>query len=386
MTRLEINKDAFAYNCRTIRSWMEYRDVDWFAVVKALSGHSQSIQLMMEAGIRHFAGSRLENLETIQQMNTDCHVWYLRPPSISEVSRMVSCCDGSLNSEIETLFLINQEARKISKRHKIILMIELGDLREGILPENLVKFYESVSQLDYLEIMGIGSNIGCLHGSLPTREQYSQLALCRELIELKFKTKLKWVSAGTSVALPWLKEGTLPSEINHFRVGESLFLGNSLLNGKRLQPLRGDVFELHAEIVEYSEKSLSPTVGGGEINPFPTIPLEEIRPGARGRRALISIGRLDCDVTGLAPLDTGHQIAGATSDLTVVNISAEAKPLKLGEKMRFTPNYSALIGLMHSRYVIREMVSDFVKRKRNRGGIFTNLILTAKNFIKGFSS
>ncbi len=49
------------------------------------------------------------------------------------------------------------------------------------------------------------------------------------------------ISAGSSVVLPLLLKGQVPNAMNHFRIGEAVFLGIDLVNGGRLEELRDDI-------------------------------------------------------------------------------------------------------------------------------------------------
>jgi predicted amino acid racemase len=235
--------------------------------------------------------------------------------------------------------------------HDVIIMIELGDLREGILPGTLVQFYRHVFRLPNIQVVGVGANLGCLAGAVPAIEQFMQLAMYRELLELKFKVKIPFVSAGSSAVLPLVLDGTLPRAINHFRIGEAIFLGTDLIHGGTLEGLRDDVFLLQAEVTELKEKSLVPLVETGDVPPFEDAEEEQHEPGQRGYRALVNLGQLDTDVGGLHPLNPAHHIAGASSDITVVNIGEEPRDLRVGGSIAFRPGYGALARLMESRYV-----------------------------------
>jgi len=238
-------------------------------------------------------------------------------------------------------------------------MIELGDLREGILPGTLVDFYDQVFHLPNIEVLGIGANLGCLAGVIPSIDQCMQLILYRELLELKFGHKLPLISAGTSATLPLVLDGQLPREINHFRVGESVFLGTDLVNGGTLPALRDDTVSLEAEIIEIKRKSLTPTAETGPVAPFSMEQEnEEIAPGQRGYRALVGVGQLDTDIGGLTPENSAHQISGASSDITVVNIGESPGGLSIGDTIRFRPNYAALVRLMGNRYIDRIVEPD----------------------------
>lgn len=355
MNRLIINLEVLRHNLTVVNDWMEQHRAGWTLVTKVLCGHVESLKALKALGVRSIADSRLDNLKTMGDIKPDFETWYLRVPDLSTIKDVVTLADVSLNSEIEVIEAINKEAKLQNKMHRVIIMIELGDLREGILPGTLTKFYEQVFELSNIEVLGIGANIGCLAGVVPNVDQYMQLILYRELLELKFRRKLPMISAGSTAVLPLVLDGQLPKAINHFRIGEAVFLGTDLINGGTLPGLRDDVMLLEAEIVEIKEKGLVPTAETASVAPFETEIQDDASPGQRGYRALLSIGQLDTDISGLTPLDSSHKIAGASSDLTVVNLGDDPAGLKVGDTIKFRVNYSALLHSMAGRYVEKEL-------------------------------
>jgi predicted amino acid racemase len=352
MNQLTINLEALAHNIAEINRWMEDHGATWTLVSKVLCGHEDTLDGLVRMGVRSFGDSRLENLTYLADHKDKCESWYLRLPHRSAIEDVIHLTDVSLNSEIDIIQALDAEAREQGKIHRVIVMIELGDLREGILPGGLADFYEQIFDLPNIEVLGIGANLGCLSGSVPSVDQMMQLALYRELLELKFERKLPMISAGSSVTLPLLLEGSIPPEVNHFRIGEAVFLGTDLINGGVLQYLRDDAIMLEAEVVEVKEKSLRPLAETAEgVSPFDMFDNTELTPGQRGYRALVSVGQLDTDVKGLTPVLPGYQIAAASSDLTVVNVGEEQGGLQVGDNISFRVNYLALLRLMSSKYV-----------------------------------
>jgi len=351
MNRVIINVEALYHNLRVIDSWITKAGIRWSLVTKVLCGHEPTIKALGELGVKSMADSRLANLESIDRNVPGRESWYLRLPHLSAIERIVSLSDISLNSEIDTIQAINMEAARQGKRHGIVIMIELGDLREGILPGSLLKFYKQIFELSNIEVLGIGSNLGCLAGAVPNIEQYMQLSMYKELLELKFGMKLPIISGGSSAVLPLLLDGSLPKSINHFRIGESVFLGTEPVSGSVMPGLRDDVITAEAEIAEIKEKSLVPIGETTEMTPFELVSQEPIQPGQRGYRAVVTIGQLDTEVGGLTPKNPNFQIAGASSDLSVVNVGDEAGDLRVGDTIKFSPNYSALLRLMSGQYV-----------------------------------
>lgn len=365
MNRVTIDIQKLRYNIKIIKSWIEQHESTWTVVTKVLCGHVDTLRALQLLGVRSMGDSRLANLRAIEKIIPDFESWYLRVSDMSSVKEVVNLADVSLNSEISVINALNDEARKIDKVHRIVIMIELGDLREGILPGSLIAFYEKVFNLSNIEVIGIGANLGCLAGAVPNIDQFMQLALYRELLELKFQKSLSMISGGSSAVLPLLLDGHLPKSINHFRIGEAIFLGTDLVNGGTLPNLKNDAIILEAEIAEIKEKGLVPLSETTSMTPFESNRTEnDLSPGQRGYRAIVSVGQLDTDIAGLTPVDSRYQIAGASSDVTVINIGDEPGGLKVGDTIKFRLNYAALLRLMSGKY-IEKVVTPSLDRFEN---------------------
>jgi ornithine racemase len=235
-------------------------------------------------------------------------------------------------------------------------MIELGDLREGVLGEDLIAFYEAVFQLPGIRVTAIGANLNCLHGVMPSQDKLIQLSLYKQLIELKYQRKIPWVTGGTSVVIPLLLTHQVPRGINHFRVGESLFFGNDLVHGTPLEGMRQDIFTLYAEIIEIQEK---PVVPSGVLEANPSGETYTIQPEDYGRtiyRAIIDIGLLDVSPDFLIPEDERIRVMGASSDMLVLELGEDNLGYQVGDLLNFRLRYMGLLGIMNSRYVEKTLV------------------------------
>ncbi|MDP8228371.1 MAG: alanine racemase [Candidatus Electryoneaceae bacterium] len=364
MNRVIINLEALNSNFQTVNNWIKNHGASWTLVTKVLCGHSDTLKALQQLGVQSMGDSRLANLRAIERIVPNLEAWYLRLPHYAVIEEVVSLANVSLNSEISVIEKLNEEAKRQDQNHRIIVMIELGDLREGVLPGDLVDFYNHVLQLSNIEVLGIGANLGCISGTVPNVEQLTQLILYRELLELKFKCRLPMISAGSSIILPLLLNGQLPKLINHFRIGEAVFLGSDLVNGGTLEGLRDDAIILEAEIAEIKEKNLIPLGETTARTPFEPISEPDFSPGQRGYRALVTVGQLDTDASGLTPVEPDHQIVGASSDIIVVNIGEEHDKIHIGNTVRFKMNYAALLRLMSGKYidkVVLPNIDDFIK-------------------------
>jgi len=356
VNRITIDLHALQHNIQTVDGWMAHNNASWTLVTKALCGHADTLNALQRLGIRSMADSRLANLRSITRLVDDFESWYLRLPHLPAIPDIVELADVSLNSEMRSIEALNDEAHRRNLVHRIVVMVELGDLREGVLPGSLVEFYERTFRLENIQVVGIGANLGCLSGVVPGIDQLAQLVLYHELLELKFDRELPLISAGSSAVLPLLLEGKVPAPINHYRIGESVFLGTDLVNGGTLEGLRSDAVTLEADVVEVREKSLVPMGETTSMTPFEAFGEEETQPGQRGYRAVVTVGQLDTDVRGLTPLHPEYRIAGASSDLTVLNVGDNPENLAVGDIIRFRPGYGSLVRLMLSPYVDKQVV------------------------------
>lgn len=344
--------DALHHNLSQIDRIVAERGGSWTLVTKVLCGHEDILNSLLDMGVHSVGDTRLDNLESLSSIGDNLERWYLRVPHLSVIPEVVRLSDVSLNSEIETIRQLDKHAGIAGKRHKIIVMIELGDLREGVLPGSLVEFYNTVFSLPNIDVLGIGANLGCLSGAVPSVDQIMQLVLYKELLELKFGHSLPFISAGTSVILPLLDHHIIPKTVNHWRIGESAFLGTDLIHGGTLKNFRDDTFILEAEIAEIKHKSMVPLGETANVAPFEQMETDtDLSPGQRGQRALVTVGELDTDVRGLIPVKPNYRLVGASSDISVVHIDDESDSYKVGDTLSFRMKYSSLLRLMNGRYI-----------------------------------
>ncbi len=302
---------------------------------------------MVNAGIKTLGDSRIEDIIRMRKAGIEATYVLIRTPFKSDVKRVVKYADISLNTELKVIVALSKEAIKQNKKHKIILMVEMGDRREGILPEDLDTHIENILKLDGIKIVGIGANFACFGGIKPNQEKMNHLSLLADVIEYKFNIKLSIISGGNSANYDWLKNHKNIARINNMRLGESILLGVETLARKPLDGFYNDAFTLVGEIIECKIK---PSLPNGEIalNAFGEIPHFEDRGSIS--RAIVGLGREDVAIDGLTPyIDV--DILGGSSDHIVLD--AKESGLKVGDEISFNLNYSALL---------TSMVSPFVKK------------------------
>ncbi|WP_299431492.1 alanine racemase [uncultured Aquimarina sp.] len=349
--RIDINLSKIAHNTKVLSSLFRSKKVDVIAVTKGVCAHPQIANILVKNGIKILADSRISNIKKMRDAGVKAIFLLIRTPMISQSESVVLDTDMSLNSELSVIKKLSEFAILHDRVHKIILMVELGDLREGIMPSQLENTIEKVLRLKGVELTGIGTNLACFSGVTPTEKKMELLSSIATSIEKKFDIKLTMISGGNSANYNWFRTTKDVGRINNLRLGESIFLGYEPLTGKPIPKLHQDAFMLVAEVIELKNKS---SVPDGEIglDAFGNKP--KFKDQGMIRRAILAMGVQDVMVTGLTPkLDI--EILGAGGDHIVINAKKES--LKVGSNVSFTLKYGALVTAMNSSYIFKNIIS-----------------------------
>ena len=369
MARLRVHPERILRNVRKLSAFLSEHNVQWTLVAKVLSGDNEVLQHLLESDafddVHSIADARISGLQSMKEVRPDIRTMYLKPPAIELVDDVVECADVSVNSSRTTVRALNEAAERRGIVHKIIVMIEMGELREGIIRENILRFYEEVFDLPHIEVIGIGTNLGCMHGIEPNYDKLIQLSLYKQLLESKFDQRIPLVSGSSSIALPLIGTPKWPAGINHLRIGEGAFFGTSPLDGDRFQDLSTDAFEFSANIIETGTKATTPdgVVSEAAIGQVAEPPDE----ADTMRRCIVDFGLLDVDVDDLTPVDPDVHFAGTTSDMTVYDVTDARYLYRVGDELTFTPNYMAVARLMHSKYIETDVEPSFALIERVNG-------------------
>ena len=329
--------------------------IEWSVVSKVLSGNKIYLTELLKFDINQICDSRVSNLKMIKSINPKIETIYIKPPAKRGIPTVVKYADISMNTEFETIKMLSDEAKKQKKKHKVIIMIELGELREGVMGDDFMAFYESVFKLENIQVVGIGANLSCLYGVLPNQDKLIQLSLYEQLIEAKFNREIKFVSGGSSVTIPLIFQNLLPKGINHFRVGETLFLGTDVYNNRPFKKMHSDIFRLYSEIIELTEKPLVPEGELGTNVEGEEFEFDQANIGETSNRAIIDIGLLDVDINHLELVDKTIKIAGASSDMIVIDLDENKKKYKVGDLIEFKLDYMGTLRILNSKYIEKKV-------------------------------
>lgn len=349
--KLIIDLKKIERNTREMVGRCREREVEVAGVTKMVCGNEVIGRVLVEAGVEILADSRIENLERMAEIPVPKML--IRIPMASQAEKIVKFSDISLVSEPSTIKVLAREALKQGKIYNIILMVDLGDLREGLFYRNeIFETVEEIGRLQGINLLGIGSNLTCYGGVIPTRDNLGRLVELKSVLEERFALSLKIISGGNSGSLTLFDDNSLPMGINQLRLGASLLMGIGL-DDKPIRGLDTDIFTLEAEIVEIRLKPSVP-IGKIGLDSFGEKPVFIDR-GIR-RRAICALGKQDISLEHLTPLDTDIIILGGSSDHLILDITDSSKEYCINGRIEFSLTYGGCLAAMASGYISKEFL------------------------------
>ncbi|MEW6725036.1 MAG: alanine/ornithine racemase family PLP-dependent enzyme [Bacillota bacterium] len=348
---LEINPDKVQQNAEIITGAARAAGISVAGVTKVTCAQPEVGRVLLDGGCSYLADSRLENLARLRGAGLPRPYLLLRLPSPSRAAETVELADCSLVSETSTVRCLGEAARAAGKTHRVILMVDLGDLREGVWPDRTLETARAMAEIPGIELHGLGTNLTCYGGVCPTPENLGRLAALAAELRQSLGLELPVVSGGNSSSLDMLFAGQLPARINHLRIGEGILLGRETVARQPVPGAHLDAFRLVAEVVEVGFK---PSVPIGRIgqDAFGNTPVFEDR--GIHRRAILAIGRQDVSPDALTPVED-VDILGASSDHLLVDVTRLSE-VAVGDTLSFIPDYGGVLALSTSPYVEKRIV------------------------------
>ena len=343
---VEVDLAKIEHNAKTIIDMCNKKHIVVAAVTKVFCANKPIAEAMIRAGVTGFADARISNLKKLKDLN--CNKLMIRIPMISEAYEVVRYSDTSLNSELATIKALSMAAIDLNKTHNIILMVDLGDLREGVLIPDVINNVEKILKIDNIKLIGLGTNLTCYGGVIPDGVNLGKLIELKLEVEKTFGLTMPVISGGNSSSLYMVMKDTMPKEINQLRIGESIVLGRETAYGEVVPNCYEDAFILKGEIIELKSKETVPT-GNIGVDAFGSIPSYEDK-GIR-KRAIVAVGRQDIRLEGLTPVDSNISIFGASSDHLILDVTHSEKELTVGDIVDFKVDYGCLLVAMTSPYV-----------------------------------
>ena len=336
---LRSNADAVISRCRGM-------GIRVCGVVKGVDGLPEAARVLRAAGAEELGTSRLEQVAKCRAAGVPGPWLLIRIPGLTELPDVVALCETSLQSEWPTLLALEEECLRQNKTHRVIVMTDLGDLREGFWDKKeLVDVCERVERdLPHVQLAGIGVNLTCYGSTKPTPEKMNELVGLARQVEQRIGRKLEIVSGGATSSFTLVHWGTMPAGVNHLRIGEAILLGKDLQVDwgiRDMDYLRMDALTLRAEVVEVKDKPTYP-IGEFAIDAFGRKPIYEDR-GIR-RRAILALGRADVgELESLIPREPGMTVIGGSSDHCIVDVEDCPRRLQVGDIVEFSLCYSHML-------------------------------------------
>ncbi|HQU87541.1 MAG TPA: alanine/ornithine racemase family PLP-dependent enzyme [Denitromonas sp.] len=349
--RLEIDLDKIRHNALTLVQRLARHGISVTGVTKSALGSPEVAGAMLDGGVSGLGDSRIENIEAMRAAFVRGPMTLIRTPMLSQVKRVVAGANVSFNTEIDVIDALSSAAGKAGVIHGVVLMVELGDLREGILPGDLAHMVRQVLRLPNILLKGIGGNLACASGVVPDARNMAELSALADAIDASFGLLLQTISGGNSASLDWALSGADTGRINDLRLGEAIVLGREPLHRQPIEGLHSDAAVLVAEVIESKRKPSEPW---GDIaqTAFGGKPREPDR--GPMTRLLLAVGHQDTDPSGLVP-PVGFELLGASSDHLIVR--SDRAEIAVGDEIRFQPNYAALLRAMTSPFVAKCLTS-----------------------------
>ncbi len=356
--KLTVDTRKLYNNIKTVADDCSSQGINIAGVIKGFNGIYEAALQFVKAGCSQLATSRMEQIIDAREKGIDAEFMLVRIPMLSEAEEVAAYADMSLNSEIEVIRAIDRACEKFDRTHGIILMADLGDLREGYWDKDeLVETAVYIeNELKNVKLMGVGTNLGCYGSIKPTVDKMNELADIACRIEERIGRELEIVSGGATSSYPLVLDKVMPAKINHLRMGEGIILAYDLQEiwGLDMSRLSQEVFTFKAEVIEVKNKPTHP-VGEIFIDGFGRMPEYEDR-GIR-KRALLATGKLDYALNDkIFPKMKGIELIGASSDHAILDIEDCEEKIKLGDIIEFNVSYPSLMYLTNSRYINIETI------------------------------
>lgn len=350
--RLEINVEKLKANIKVLSDICKTHNIDMAMVTKSYCAIPEVVEEITKENVDYIADSRVSNLKALNHIGIPKIL--LRIPMLSEVEEVIKYVDISFNSELTTIYKLNEEAKNQNIVHKIVVMVDLGDLREGFFnEEELYSAVEEILRLENIRLYGLATNLTCYGAIIPSQENLGKLASIANEIETRYSTRLEFISGGNSSSIALMMEYNMPSGITNLRLGEAIVLGRETAYGANIEGTYQDAFKLVCEIVEMKVKPSLP-IGEIGVDAFGNKPIYEDK--GMLTRAIVAIGKQDIDITSISPIDKEIEILGASSDHMILNLSGCSKKYDIGDKIEFTLEYGGLVTACTSKYVNKEVV------------------------------
>ncbi len=359
MADLLIDIEKLKYNIFAIKKICKENNLGLMGIVKACFTCRPVIKAFADCEIMDIGFSRIE-VGSHCEKDLSNHTRTLIAITIPEFAdETVKYFTGSYHSEIESIQSVSESSKKFGIDHHVTLIVDNGDLREGVLPDDAKAYVKQILEMQtknsHLKFAGLAANLGCCSGILPSNENLGTMNTITMDIEKDLGIDVPTLSLGGSIMLDWLSQKPLPEKISQLRVGETILLGNVPIINRHFEGLHSDVFTYRTTALEVKDKPSMPKgeLGLDALGRKPTFYDKGIR-----KRAILNFGAVDTDPWALQPRGINAEIINSNSEYTIADITENNDNVKSGTVIDFSPGYSALIRAFLSPFVRKIVINE----------------------------
>lgn len=336
-TYITINKNKLKYNIQHSFELCKEKSINLAVVSKSICADEEIIAIINDSPITTIADSRIANFI---KMHTNKKRLLIRPAAPSEAAAAVRYSDISFVTEKKHVTSLNNAAKALGITHDVLLMLDIGDLRDGIFfqdKDSISELAGIIHESSNIRLAGIATNYNCFLGYLPDHDNMLAFEEIYKLLTPYYDVESPIVSGGNSSSVSLLTKSSdiLSSAVNQFRMGEAVMLGRDPADNTFIPGYNYDVFTLHVPIIEIQNKPISDN----------TIM----------RRGILAIGKQDLQLEHIIPRDKRLAMLGGCSDECVVDLT-DAPEYNVGDTLEFDIEYGALMTAFTNNYVSKKYI------------------------------
>ncbi len=351
--RLELSLSVVRANTGALAERLLASGIELTGVTKAVDGEPRVGEAMLEAGAAGLADSRLAALTRLAA-HALAPLTLIRTPQPDEVEAAAQIADRVLLSDPGAARALGERAP--GAPIEILLTVDLGDRREGVLPDDARAVAAALARLPGVVLAGIAVNFACLSGQLPSQHLFREAERILATIA-KHCPGEPLLSVGGTCCIQHL-DGYVPRVRTEVRSGGGPLYGYDFVSGMPLAGMERTDPLLTAVVLECHEKPPAPPAPAG-CDCFGHVPATQL-PDEDAWYALIHLGRRDCEPAGLRPLMPGACLAGMASDVGVLIVPERLAP---GEHVTFAADYDAFVRAVTSPFVVKAYTEDWLDER-----------------------
>lgn len=322
-------------------------------VTKGCHSYPDVVHLLREMGAEAFGDVYLQHFSGVFK-DFSGELMMIGFPAQNQMAQAVALASTNLISGPDHAAALSAEAQKANTLQRVLLMVDEGNLREGVMPDRLLSTVKQILTYPGVELIGIGTSVGCFGGYCANRGDLEKLVQSASEIKDFIAMDVPVISLGSGTMLvDLIRKNDIPEAITQIRLGAAFMVGEKPPTSESIPGLHQDAFVMRAEILELMEKPSLPKSATGYDAFGEKVCFEDL--GCRNK-ALLNIGVVDVDVYDLTPLAQGVKVVGASSNYTICDVTDCQDKLRVGSQLDFRMGYSAVSKSMGSNYTHKTIV------------------------------